>query len=77
MMGGLRCNGISKATSPFVFPYLHNMARNSVAKHMTTNIRAHIPNADDKKQFLSWSLRCGAMTENAANKQLTKELQYA
>ncbi len=76
-MGGLRCNGISKATSPFVFPYLHNMARDSVAKRMTTNIRVHIPNADNKKQFLSWSLRCGAMTENAANKQLTKELQYA
>jgi hypothetical protein len=76
-MGSLCCNGISKATSPFVFPYLHNMARNSVAKHMTTNIRAHIPNADDKKRFSSRSLRCGAMIENAANKQLTKELQYA
>jgi hypothetical protein len=77
VMGGLHCNGISKVTSPFVFPYLHNMARNSVAKRMTTNIRAHIPNADDKKGFLSWSQRCGAVTENAANKQLTKELQYA
>jgi hypothetical protein len=77
MMGGLRRNCISKVTSPFVFPYLHNMARNSVAKRMTTNIRAHIPNADDKKGFLSRSLRCGAMTENAANKHLTKELQYA
>jgi hypothetical protein len=76
MMGGLCCNGISKATSPFVFPYLHNKARNSVAKRMTTNIRAHIPNADDKKQFSSRSVRCRAMTENAANKQLTKEFQY-
>jgi hypothetical protein len=53
------------------------MARNSVAKRMTTNIRVHIPNADDRKQFSSRSLRCGAMTENAANIQLTKELQYA
>ncbi len=77
MMGGLCRNGISKATSPFVFSYLHNMARNSVAKRMTTNIRAHIPNADDKKQISSRLLWCGAMTENAANKQLTKELQYA
>ncbi len=76
-MGGLSRNGISKATSPFVFPYLHNMARNSVAKRMTTYFRVHIPNVDDKKGFSSQSLRCGAMTENAANKQLTKELQYA
>ena len=51
MMDGLRCNGVSKATSPFVFPYLHNRARNSVAICMTTNIRAHIFNADDKNNF--------------------------
>ena len=75
MIGGLRRNGISAATSQFVCPYLHKMRRDSVAKRLTTTIRAHIPNEAEKKIYSSRSLRSGAMTENAIS-GLTKELQY-
>ena len=64
MFGGLRRDGFSNVTKPFIYPYLHKLSREYVAKRITKNIRDNIASEARKPNFTSRSCRKGVMTEN-------------
>ena len=85
LYGGLSRANVSDATKDFVFPHLHAMRRENVARRLTTSIRSHVDTGhmDDeaakkrKKAFTSRSTRKGVMTENRINRDLSTQEEYS
>lgn len=77
MFGGARRASFSAAVKDFVFPYLHSINKDGVARKVTTAIQNNIPNESRRKAFTSRSTRKGAMTEMRMNRDLVTQEEYA
>ncbi len=73
--GLFRPSTMPEARKPFVFPYLHQIKKESVAERMTNLIRGNVPN-NRKKAFTSRSMRKGASTELAAHRDISTDERY-
>lgn len=84
MFGGLCRDNYDPVVHDFMFPHLHSMLRENVARRMTRAVRQHIDTSalaleEGRKRvkcFLSKSMRIGSMTENRVNQELDIEEEY-
>ena len=78
MHGGIERNQCDPRVKDYVFPYLHNMKKEGVARKLTNTIRQHIDvtnmSTEDAKKhkgcYTSRSVRKGSMTENRLHPDL-------
>ena len=84
LYGGLCRAGVSHAIYDFVFPHLHKISQDGVARRLTRAIREHVDTGDfplegakmRKNNFTSRSTRKGVMTENRMNQDLSSQEVY-
>lgn len=78
MLGGLRREHVEDEIKDFMFPHLHAMKKESVARKLTRSIQKNI-NAEEevKKSYTSRSMRKGTMTENRMHPDLSSQEEYA
>ena len=84
MFGGLVRDNPESPVLDFIFPYLHNMSRDNVARRLPNTICQNIDvcsldSEEGKKRikaFTSKSIRRGTMTENCLNPELTIQHEY-
>ena len=77
LFDGLTRDGVSEIKKDFIFPYLHNIRKDSVAARLTTAIRENIDTEVRNSSFNSRSTRKAGMTENCMNRDLSIKEEYA
>jgi hypothetical protein len=70
MYGGARRSNYPDEYKDFVFPYLHSIRSDGVARRITTAMQQNIENEVRRKSFTSRSTHKGGMTEMRMNPNL-------
>ena len=71
---------MSEGVADYVFPLLHQIKQNSVASNLSNCLSRHLKVKFGKvkaDQITTRSSRKGAMTENRANRELSRAHEYA